>query len=680
MAEINTGVTLSLKDLFSTAMNKAAGAASGFSEKTLGAIEKVDKMASGTAAKLAALGISLSVGAATKGIIEMDHRMTRLGISAGMSADEVSKLKRTIFDTAQAADIKIDANNLLNSIDVIVNKTNDLQYAEENIRNVALAIQATGESGETIGDIFSEFQKFGYTTEHITSLMDDLSAQANIGSYSLADFARQAPAIFSSYSRLGTVPENIKKANIALQILNAGMKSPEKAANALYSTMNELFDNPEMRRNLLRMGIDIRDKATKEFKDFNDIMLEIASRTDDKRNIDYLNRIFSNSSMQAIRSYVSHGERMYENLNDLGDTTGLLQKQSAVMADTLQSNVKNLQTAFNSFADSNLTKPLSNITELLNKLSEDPERIKKIFTGIAVGIGAITAVKGVAGITRFISGLLKLKGGNINLGSLSMATAMPVYVTNWSGGGIPAGGIGGAGKSAPVPSQQTQLGKGTPLTNAQNAIKNLKPAQYAGAGVTMGIGAAFIKLPQMINELNQIKQNEELTSKERGKVKGGAIGDATGSIVGGVAGGVGGMAAGAAVGAAIGSVVPVLGTAVGALVGAGVGALGMWLGGKAGRKIGEGIGGAVADNKEQHTRSQSRHRNRSGMPVSDLPPQITQSGSNIAPLTAELEGHAVMDVNINLSGSRPEVAVTMQNNTIPIHVNTGSAMKVRNNL
>jgi hypothetical protein len=59
------------------------------------------------------------------------------------------------------------------------------------------------------------------------------------------------------------------------------------------------------------------------------------------------------------------------------DTTGLLQKQSVAMADTLQSNIQNLQTAFYSFADSNLTKPLEYLTNLLNKLAEDPERIKK---------------------------------------------------------------------------------------------------------------------------------------------------------------------------------------------------------------------------------------------------------------------------------------------------------------
>jgi hypothetical protein len=144
-SEIKTGVTLSLKDLFSQNMKKAAGAASDFAGKTLGAFDKVDKAISGTGAKLAAFGLTLSVGAAAKGVIEMDQRMTRLGISANASADEVSKLKRAIFDAAQMPDIKVDPSGIIGGIETIVNKTNDLQFAQDNLRNIGLAIQATGE-------------------------------------------------------------------------------------------------------------------------------------------------------------------------------------------------------------------------------------------------------------------------------------------------------------------------------------------------------------------------------------------------------------------------------------------------------------------------------------------------------------------------------------------------------
>ena len=685
MAEIKSGVLLSLKDLFSQGMNKAAGAASSFAGKTLGAIEKVDKAISGTTAKLAALGLTLSVGAAAKGVIEMDHRMTRLGLSVNASAERISKMKRAIFDVAQAADVKIDPTNILSGIEVVISKTSDLKYAEDNIRNIALAIQATGESGESMGDLFSEFRKFEYSTEQISSLMDDMVAQANQGAFSLADFAKAAPQIFSSLeaNKIGAVPENIKSVNAALQIINAGAKNSTKTVAAFNSVFGEITDPAKQKELKKLLKINVKDDNG-NLKDFNDIMFEITEKAKDPHNANLLNRIFNSSSMVAINSYISQGERMKDTLTDLGDTTGLLQKQSAAMAGTMQSNLKNLQTAFNSFADTNLAKPLEHLTGLLNKLSEDPERLKKVFTGIAVGIGAIAAVKGIAGISRLIGSLLQLKSGNVNITeSLSMATAMPVYVTNW-GGGMGTQGIG-AGGQFQQPQVSSPQQTNNPLTSAQNAVKNITPKQYAGAAGASAITAAFIKIPQMMNELEEIKQNENLTSKERGKAKGGAIGDASGSIAGAAVGGAAGIAAGAAVGAAVGSVVPVLGTAIGALVGAGVGALGMWLGGKAGRKIGEGIGESLAadDSKVQtsikpdwrDSSSQKRYKQRYRR--NDLPPQITQTGSGVMPQKVELGGQAVMDVNVNLSGVNPTASVSIRDNTTDIQFNPGYAKFAR---
>jgi hypothetical protein len=691
MAEIKSGVTLSLKDLFSQGMNKAAGAASGFAGKTLGAIEKVDKAVSGTTAKLAALGLTFSVGAAAKGVIEMDHRMTRLGLSVNASADRISKMKRAIFDVAQASDVKIDPTNILSGIEVVISKTSDLKYAEDNIRNIALAMQATGESGESMGALFSEFRKFEYSTEQISSLMDDMVAQANQGAFSLADFAKTAPQIFSvlEAKKIGAMPENIKSVNAALQIINAGAKNSTKTFAAFNSVFEEITD-PSKQKDLRKL-VNVKDSNGK-LKDFNDIMFEIAEKAKDPRNANILNRIFNSSSMLAINSYVSHGEKMKDTLLDLGDTTGLLQKQSAAMAGTMQSNIKNLQTAFNSFADSNLTKPLAGLTELLNKLSEDPERLKKVFTGIAVGIGAIAAVKGIAGISRLVGSLMQLKGGKVNISeSLNMAAAMPVYVTNWGGGaGVPGIGAGGQFQQPPVSQVPAPQLSNKPLTAAQNALKNITPQQYAGAAGGMALTAAFVKIPQMMSELDAIKQNEELTAKERGKAKGGAIGDASGSIVGAAAGGAAGIAAGAAVGAAVGSVVPILGTAVGALVGAGIGALGMYLGGKAGRKIGEGIGVSLAsDDSETQSQTteksdwrdspaQKRYQQRyRRVPVSDLPPQITQTSSSVKPQKVELGGQAVMDVNVNLSGVSPTASVSIRDNSTNFRFNPGSTAQAR---
>jgi hypothetical protein len=193
----------------------------------------------------------------------------------------------------------------------------------------------------------------------------------------------------------------------------------------------------------------------------------------------------------------------------------------------------------------------------------------------------------------------------------------------------------------------------------------------AGGAAVGGLTAAYIAIPQMMDELDAIKQDETLTNKERGKAKGGAIGDAGGTIVGGAVGGAAGIAAGAAVGAAVGSVVPVLGTAVGALVGAGIGAIGMWLGSKAGRAVGEGIGEAVA--KADIPKALANEIN--------AVPAIPRGSGNPV-----LEGNAVMNIDVKVSDEQTRATVAIGNNNmpikydvVPIKYDVGSAVTARRN-
>ena len=121
--ELAAAIALKLKDGFSQGIGKAADASDRFAGKTIGAVNKVDKAFSGIATKIGAIGVTLSLGAAAKSIITMDHRMTRLGLTANASAEQVSKMKRAIFDVAQASDVKLDPTNILAGLEVVMTKT-----------------------------------------------------------------------------------------------------------------------------------------------------------------------------------------------------------------------------------------------------------------------------------------------------------------------------------------------------------------------------------------------------------------------------------------------------------------------------------------------------------------------------------------------------------------------------
>ena len=704
MNEIKAGVLLSLKDKFSQGIKSAGSGVEAFASRAASAIQGVDKAFSGLGTAMGAIGVSLSVGAATKEIIELDNRLTRIGLTADASAEQVAALKQKVFEAASDSSIKIDTTSINDALDVVMTKTGDLKYAEDNIRNIAIAIQATGEQGSSIGSVFAEFQKFGYSAEQITQLMDDMVKQGDQGAFTFGEFAKAGSAVISAYSPIGTAPEDIKKANAAMQIIMMGTKNAEIAVTALGSAMSEL-SSPDKQAKLMAIGVRVRDESGK-FRDFNDIMADLLKVSEKVGNTDFLGNIFGQTSMQAIRAYGNFYEDMYPKLMDLGDTTGAMENKSATMANTLAANLQQVQTAFVRFADAKLTEPLEKLTNLLNKLAEDPEAFNRIFTGIAVGIGSIAAVKGLSSVINIVSSIASLKkgGGNISIGSNLGGAGMPVYVTNWGGkaGASPFPSSGSAGNQQALGRTPTGQPAGTPLNAgsqgntlqkmggaANQAVKGLTGKQLAAGGAAAGIGAALVAIPSAVNEVAEINADETLTDKEKSTKKGGAIGDAAGTVIGATAGGVAGVAAGAAVGAAVGSVIPVLGTAVGALVGAGIGALGGWLGGKAGRAIGEGIGSAVAgDDEEQLSETLEDQLPAGTIPAETLPPEITNQYMSGEPkysgvqTTANLEGEVAMKVDIDITNKTPTVNAEFIRNTTGGRVmpELGSAKTARETL
>ena len=637
MADIKTGVLLSLRDKFSQEIKGAGAATQKFASTAMSAVNKVDGVFSGLATKLGALGVSLSLGAASNQIIDMDARLTRMGMTADASAEQVNKLKQKIFEAAQDPNIKIDPSKVIDALDVVMTKTGNLEYVEDNIKNIAVALQATGETGESIGDVFSEFQKFGYSAESIAGLMDDMVKQGDQGEYTFGKFAKTAKAVLSAYSPIGNSVEDTKKLGAVMQILISGTKNEEAAVTSLDAIMSELAD-PQKQEKLGLIGVAVRD-STGKFRDLADIMQDTLAVAEKEGNADFLGEIFGMSSMKAVRAFQQYGKNYKKLTDDLGDTTGALEAKSSRMAGTMKANLQNLQTTFLKFADTNLAKPLEKLNDLLSYLSENPERMEKVFNTIKWGLGGIVAIKGlskVAGLIGSISnGINGFKSGKAELSfGAGTANGMPVYVTNMG-----QGGLGASSSSLSRPGSIKLSGK-----------------QVAGASGAAAVGAALVAVPAMVNELKDIKESD-LQGKEKTKAQGGAIGGAVGTV----AGAAGGVAAGAAVGAMVGSVVPVLGTAVGALVGAGIGLFGAWAGRKAGEAIGEAVG------KDDVVPASAAIRDELAQ-VQSLP-----TGQQ----TAVLEGQAGIDINVNLNDDRSQVSTVIRNNNAPFAFNTGRVVEAR---
>lgn len=641
MSDIKAGVVLSLKDKFSQKITQAGAATDGFAGKAVGALNKINSALSGTAAKLGAFGVSLSMGAAAKEIIDLDAKMMRLGVQADVSDKKVNKLKNKIFETAQAPDIKIGTDDLTAALDSVIERTGDLDFAEENLRNIGLAIQATGASGADIGGLFAEFQKMGMGADEAMHALDTLTVQGKAGAFTLQNLSSLGPRTITAYTKTGrSGAQALQEMGAALQVIRMGTGSSEQAATAFEAVMRDLT-NPDKQQKLKQLGVAVRDEEG-NFRSITDIMHDTVLASEGVPEI--LGQIFDSEAMRAfnyslgeynaaVKNGMAGNIPTLEKFNEMMGDGSTIQKDSARNAATLSANLKNVQTAFVKFADANLTKPLGVVADMLNKLAENPKRIQAVFKTMAVGIGSIVAIKGLASITSLVSNIKNLKGGsaNLNLTAGTSSNGLPVFVTNV-----------GDGLRANSNASKVKVSKG-----------KLSFKQGTALGGAAALSAALTAIPNMIGELSTIDNNQTLKGKEKTKAKGGAIGAAVGSI--------GGAAGGAMVGAAIGSVVPIVGTAIGALVGGGIGMLGGWIGRKAGEKIGEAVG-------KNEVIPESAAVKKELARVSHVP---------ASPAVATLEGSAVMEEHVYIHDERTRIERTLVKNDIPIKYPTGSIKEAR---
>jgi len=449
-------------------------------------------------------GILTGAGAVgtAKFVIDLQTKFTRLGIAANKSADEVNLLKSEIFDIASAPDIRVDPGQISDAIKEIVEKTGDLKFAQDNIRNIGLAIQATGGAGKSIGGILAEFQKMDIKDPtKVLQAIDTLNVQGKEGAFTLENLAELGPRVVTAYTALGrTGTQSLKEMGAALQVVRMGTASSEMAATAFEAVLRTISD-PKKIKDLREMaGINVFDadklkEGKKEFRSINDLMTEIIQKS--KGDITKLSLIFDAQAVRAFNAAAGEFQRT-GSLNSLdkfmqvqGDGATTM-KDSARAAKTASAALTSLFTAWKRFADESLTGPIQDLADLLNGISS--ETTGKIIKGAVVtGLGALAAGKAYNIGSRFL-GKGKKGAGGLGGGLGGMPLPLPVFVVNKQMslvGDALTGGEGGSGKGA-------KPGKGKAGLLKRFGGKALKFGGPLAAAGAAGFGAGTVVNKQLI--------------------------------------------------------------------------------------------------------------------------------------------------------------------------------------
>jgi tetratricopeptide (TPR) repeat protein len=592
--EITAGVLLKLKDQFSSQIKGAGVSVQGFADKATGMAEKVNQAFSGVAGTLGTLGVGIGTAALIKGGIDYQNAVVRIATNAGVYGREVNEFGRRLIQIAY--DAKVPHQELIAFANTASECAVGLEDITSNMPFMADVIQALGISGEEAGQLFTTLFKRGVDADALKEKLNNLAEIGDrLGNIKITQFAKFLPSLSETS---GASLDNIEDLYIALNMLAKGTNKPQQALQQYQSAMND-FAKSDTRDSIRRyMGFDVLNEDG-GLKGFAEIMEALSKFGEQTGATAYFDKAFhlSDSTIKALRQYNNYYQETIANVGELGDTSKAIAVRAGQNAGTIEASLTRLKSAASDFASSTLIKPVEKLADLLN---QHPRGMEYAVKGLAAAIAALALMKTFSTVVSFIGNLKTMKDGGGVAGGLNAGggAGIPVHVTNW----------GGAAGSSMMPGAGIGVSKNVNAGGATPGVPNIKPAQVAAFGLSTGVATAFVEIPKMKRELDSIKQNEDLTKKERGKAKGGAIGGATGGIAGATGGAVAGtllgaIAASALAGTAIGTAVPGLGNIAGLIIGASVGAAGYYLGGKAGRAVGAGIGGAAAGDDEDASRS-----------------------------------------------------------------------------
>lgn len=396
----------------------------------------------------------VAAGAAARGVINLEERFARLGIQANESADEMDRLKREIFAVSQAPDIRVDPGQITSAVEAIVEKTGDLEFARNNLENIGLAIQATGAAGENIGDILAEMQKAGIGgPQAVLEVLDTLNQQGKEGAFTLQNLAALGPRVTSAYLAMRPASqEAFREMGAVLQVIRQGTGSSEQAATAFEALLRVMGDTEKLKV-LQEGGIQVFDtealkEGRKELRPINELMEEIISRAGGDRTI-IQNVLGDAEAVRAFNAAVAEFNRTgaVDSLDKFmaihGDGSATL-ADSARAAETASAAMQNLSTAWQKFADQELTGPIQATADALNSLDEETvDRWMQIGKWVGIAGGGLIAAKklGLGRLAGRIFGGGRRGGGVAGaLGGAAMAGGViPVYVVNMGGG---MGGMG----------------------------------------------------------------------------------------------------------------------------------------------------------------------------------------------------------------------------------------------
>ncbi|HBY5168546.1 TPA: phage tail protein [Klebsiella pneumoniae] len=400
-------------------------------------------------------------GAMLRNFAETDRRLTRLGISADKTKEQIT----SIYSDVQDVSIKtrIDDKELVGFLETVNAMTGDIEFGIKNLKSAALTIAGTGSNGESVGALYAQFQKYGINEDKNSTLaMDVLNRLGKEGAYELKDLAEKAVPSLSLYAAAGgRGVKGIKDVGVVMESAMDATGNRDTAATLVENFIREV-QNPKVVAALRKKKVDIADKNGKLKYSLPEILMmlsEGSARGGKKSGKGQLGELmevgFTQTSLDLISGVSSQkGRENLRRYNAVVADGASIQKDATYAAQDFTSALQSLNTTWLKFANGNLAEPVQELADAIN--SVDQKTVQNwLETGknIAIAVGGVIAARKAFQLGKGAWDLFgggKSKGVPKGVSDVFGSGVMPVYVVNMGSAGMGGGpDIGGPGGGKP---------------------------------------------------------------------------------------------------------------------------------------------------------------------------------------------------------------------------------------
>ncbi|WP_437889581.1 phage tail tape measure protein [Phytobacter sp. V91] len=385
-------------------------------------------------------------GAMLRNYSQLDRRLTRMGITAGKTREEIAG----IFQQTQDVAIKfgVDTSDVQAAFEEINARSGDLDLAIKNSENIGMALAASGSEGATLGGLIAEYKKLKIEDQKQTLLaLDGMNRLGKEGAFELKDAAEKLPASLSMYSAVGG--KGVKGAMDVMAVAESAMDvtaNKDKAATAVENFIRDL-QNPKVVKALKQNGIDVFDKNG-SMRALPQLLQEVSSRSARGGIKNQRGRLtdagFNQDSMDLIAGATGEAgaAKLKTYMGIVADGQSIIE-DAAYASKDFTSATQRLSTALEKFTNRELAKPVQELADALN--SVDKETVNnwlEVGKNIAIATGGIVAARKVFQVGKGAWDLFgggKSKGIPKGVADVFGSGVMPVYVVNMGVGGFGGG-------------------------------------------------------------------------------------------------------------------------------------------------------------------------------------------------------------------------------------------------